>query len=99
MAMTTLSGEASPQTVHENVYLVEATDPDAAYELANAIGVRDAEAQGPLHDDERQFRAEFAGVRKLISISNFESASQDETPPVSGTELTYSFFEVKTEEQ
>src|SRR5882672_2201915 len=89
VAIVPVEAPTWPQVVHENVYLVEAVDEDAAWEKAESMGRDHAVAQGAVHEGEKVFRSEFAGVRKIISISNPGPLLQDQDPPTSGSEVTY----------
>lgn len=87
-------GAQSPIDVYENVFLVEANSPEEAYEQAELFGKVEADLDDGLTIDDVPAVRVFAGIRKLISISNPGLLSQDQTPPVHGTELTYSEYQV-----
>ncbi len=95
IAMSKTSEPDGPFTVWENVVLLEAGDAAAALEMAQARGRADASADDSLTVDDQPARSQFAGVRKLINISNPEPLDPDGDRPVSGTEITYSEFLVE----
>jgi len=83
--------------IWENLHLVEASDPDKAWTLAEERGARDATPAGQefLPDgspdnrlDGRPARWRFVGVRKLISVSH----DGEEGILRPGDELSYNEF-------
>jgi hypothetical protein len=86
-----------PWLVYENVILVEASSPEEARTIA--AGISSAEAavdDGFTIDDVRAIRR-FAGIRKLINVSNPHPLDLDQDRPVTGTEITYSLFKVDSD--
>lgn len=86
-------GSLSPIEVYENVFLIEANSSQEACEQAELFGQVEADLDDGITIDDVPAIRVFAGIRKLISISN-PGPSQDKTPPVHGTELTYSEYQV-----
>ena len=91
-------GNAQPICVYENIYLVEADSDEEAMAEANKIGMSESIADPSLTVSGVPAKSEFAGVRKLVSVSNPAPLMQKEDRPVSGTELTYACYEVANEE-
>jgi hypothetical protein len=83
-----------PILVHENVVLFKASDGNEAIHRARLAG----EAEAALDDDLTLSGAPakmiFAGVRKVIKVSNPPPYDLDQDRPTDGTEITYSVFEV-----
>ena len=87
-----------PIHVYENIFLVEAQDAGRAKVLAEEMASAEVEADdGLVIDGVAVFRS-LAGIRKVISVSNPAPLDLDEDRPVSGTEITYSEFEVDSED-
>lgn len=84
--------------VHENVVLVEAPSETDALGKAKAIGQTEAALQDGLTLNGAPAKRVFAGVRKLITVSNPETSNLDQDKPSDGTEITYSVYEVSNEE-
>jgi hypothetical protein len=85
--------------VYENVFLVEATSHQKAKELAIAMAMPEVDLDDTTTLDGAPAVNFFVGIRKTILISHPTSSNLDETsPPISGTEITYSAFEVDSEE-
>jgi hypothetical protein len=81
--------------VSEEVYLVEAPDDGTAWRLAEEIGRRDASINGTDELNSKLARREFIGLRKLKTIYNPVSMKElDQDPPIHGSEITRSHFEV-----
>lgn len=85
-------GQRKKLLIEENLYLLEADPGEDALEKAIAI------AKANLVDDDSETLdrqpcvTRFEGIRKIISISNpieRDDLTQDDDPPVSGSELTY----------
>ncbi|MCZ8195907.1 MAG: DUF4288 domain-containing protein [Hyphomonadaceae bacterium] len=88
--------------VEEEVYLVEAPDDETAWRKAERIGREEVEFNGTDELNSKLATREFIGLRKLRSIYNpvwmkeFEWMKEfDKDPPVDGSELTRSYFEVR----
>lgn len=86
-------GEPSSITVWENVVLLEADSVAAAEAEAAQIGNDEETLDDELTVDGKPARRLFAGVRKVVRISN-EQPPQDEVPPNHRSEITYSEFQV-----
>jgi hypothetical protein len=87
--------EKLPLSAWENVILLEAESESAAMAEANQVGKDEEALDDELTIDGKPARRFFAGVRKLVRISN-EEPPQDEAPPRHRTEITYSEFKVKS---
>lgn len=88
--------KVGPISVWENVYLIEAENGHDAYVLGK-------EAAMPEPDDSLRINGvkatqSFAGIRKIINVSNPVHFDQDQDRPVSGTEITYSEFQFNSED-
>jgi hypothetical protein len=99
MAIRTIEGGPGPIPVYENVFLIEASDRKEAVDKARKIGEEDVCSNDKLTLNEKPARWVFAGVRKIVSISNpWEyDPDQDKLRPINGTEITYSKFTVSDE--
>lgn len=87
----------APLLVHENVVLIEAATPKEAIAKASDIGKVEAALDDGLTINGRPANRVFAGVRKVINISNPDSLDLDRDRPTSGSEITYSVFQVENE--
>jgi hypothetical protein len=85
--------------VHENVVLVEAPSETDALGKAQAIGQTEATLQDSLTLAGVPAKRVFAGIRKLITVSNPETSDLDQDRPSDGTEITYSVYKVSNEEE
>ncbi|MDH5641500.1 MAG: DUF4288 domain-containing protein [Nitrospira sp.] len=85
--------------VHENVVLVEASSESDALGKAEAIGLTEANLQDGMTMDGVPAKRLFAGIRKLITVSNPETNNLDQDRPSDGTEITYSVYKVSNEEE
>jgi hypothetical protein len=83
------------QLVWENMILVEAQSPEMALEKAKTIGLEDQDSSHGTTIDDRPARMIFVGVRKLIEC---RTIGDIENKPADGTEVTFSEFLVKNEE-
>jgi hypothetical protein len=92
------TGEQSRFPVHENVYLIEASSDSEALQKARQWAKGQEYDDPTLTLDDRPARLRYAGLRKLISISNPVPALQNDGPPGHGTEVTYSEFTVGKED-
>ena len=82
--------------VEEEVYLVEAPDDETAWRKAEKIGREEVEFNGTDELNSKLATREFIGLRKLRSIYNPVWMKEfDQDPPVDGSELTRSYFEVR----
>ena len=98
--ITYIKALSAPQEtfpVFEDFVLVEASNREEAFAKAERIG-RDTAAinDGLEYTGVPALRC-FVGVRKLRSIYNPVEMDLDESPPVSGTELSHSYYEVSSE--
>lgn len=87
-----------PILVHENVVLFEASNGEEAIHKARAAGEAEAAIDDDLRLDGEPAKRIFAGVRKVITISNPPPYDLDQDRPTDGTEITYSVFEVSDDE-
>ena len=86
-----------PISVYENIYLVQAANGSLARaEGENLIKPEIDADDKPAIDGIRAIR-EFVGIRKVVNVSNPEPLDIDKDRPISGTEITYSEFEVDSE--
>ena len=88
-----------PISVYENIFLVEAKDSNDAVSLGQSMAKVEADIEDDLTIDGVQAVRSFAGIRKVITISNPEPLDLDQDRPVSGTEITYSEYEVDSEDE
>ncbi len=85
--------------VFEDVYLIEAENREFAYEKAKNLGLQIQNADDTLQFNGIPAKCEFLGIRKLRSIYNgAETGDVDTSPPVSGAEITHSYFEISNKE-
>lgn len=85
--------------VHENIYIINAADPDSARAKAEIIGRANEDAGGDGHLELNGEKASyvFAGIRKVVEAET--TPSPEGAPLASGQELTYSVLEVDTLEE
>ena len=86
--------EKSPIQVYENTILLEASTSEEAMTMAREIGAKEAALDDDLTVGDAPAIREFAGVRKLIRVSNPHPLDLDKDRPISGTEISYSLYEV-----
>jgi len=80
--------------VWENIYLIHAASFEEALEQAAALGrAAEGDSNGTFRWEDRAARWEYAGTRKLMACALTEDR------PGSGTELTYSEFQIETEDE
>jgi hypothetical protein len=79
---------------YENVVLIEATTSEEAFKKAQEYGEAYAAVDDGFTLDDKPTVKTFAGVRKLINVSNPHPLDLDQDRPVCGTEVTYSLFEL-----
>jgi hypothetical protein len=96
IAIVPNSYDGGPLEIYENVYLVCADDEKSAVDAAAHLGTDEENAGGDLTSGNTPARLRFLGVRKVISVSNPVPYPQDQHPPVTGTELSYSLFRVQS---
>ncbi|XKM13303.1 DUF4288 domain-containing protein [Orbaceae bacterium ac157xtp] len=100
MSIKKRSGKQRNIPVYENFILIQSDSAINAMEKAVELGEKSAaiESEGLLLND-KPARMVFEGVRKLITISNPAEMDLDNSPPCTGTELTYSEYVVTTPTQ
>jgi hypothetical protein len=87
-------GNQDSYPVWENVHLIQAASPEEAEEKATKRAKNDeGDHSGTFTWNERPARWDFAGLRKLVTVSNNDFADKE----LDGAEVTFSEFEVKTE--
>ncbi len=80
--------------IDENVYLVEAASDEEAMSKAEAYAkFSEANSGDTITLNDKPCRYKYAGIRKLITVSNVYEADD---VPTSGAEVTYTEFEVDT---
>lgn len=89
---------SAPWLVYENVILVEALDAAGARKQASDIANREVSVDDDFTLDGHSAIKKFAGIRKLINVSNPDPYDLDQDRPVSGTEITYSVFEISDDD-
>lgn len=84
----------SSYLVHENIYLIQASDENEAMKKALKIGKENEDLSEDDHlvVNEKPARYIFSGIRKLITVSNYDK--EDRNIIDSGMEVTYSELEV-----
>ncbi|HEY9871024.1 MAG TPA: hypothetical protein V6D08_17800 [Candidatus Obscuribacterales bacterium] len=87
-----------PIPVYENVILVEADSVDKAMETATLIAEAEVKLDDTITVDNKPAQRLFAGIRKVVTIQNPEGITAEQSGPTMGTEVTYSLFEVASEE-
>lgn len=87
-----------PIHVYENVFLVEANDSEGARAKAIDFAKLEVEVDDELTVDGMPTVRKLAGIRKVISVSNPDPLDLDNDRPISGTEITYSEYEVFSED-
>jgi len=94
-----LNSEQKSFLIHENVYLVFASDTCAATTVAKEIAkeYEDTGEEGNLELNEEKAAFLFAGIRKVISVETHPGS--DRANELSGLEVTYSVYEVDTLEE
>lgn len=91
-------GNQSPIPAWENVYLIEAENPDEAEMKGAALGrLHNGDSDGTFHWDDRPASLAYAGVRKVIEVSEMQRDRSEH--PGDGTEVTYQTFEFDSDEQ
>lgn len=83
-----------PVLVYENVILVEAANAEEAGATAKTLALEEEALEDQLTIDGKHASRSFLGIRKLIEVSNRTPLNPAEDRPMSGTEITYSLFEV-----
>ena len=86
--------EQDSYLVHENIYLIQAVDESSAMGKAIEIAKEneDLSEDNHLELNEKPVRYLFSGIRKLITVSNYDK--ENEGIIENGVEATYSELEV-----
>ena len=86
--------EQDSYLVHENIYLIQAVDESSAMGKAIEIAKEneDLSEDNHLELNEKPVRYLFSGIRKLITVSNYDKENEDIIE--NGVEATYSELEV-----
>jgi hypothetical protein len=92
------SSDAGPILAYENIVLVEAATSTEALVKARDYAKTEVSVEDKITVNERPVTKSLEGVRKLINISNPHPLDPDGDRPTSGTEITYSLFEVPNSE-
>ena len=83
--------------VYENIVLIHADSPETAWASAEDIGRQaEGDANGSLKWNGRPAFEAFSGVRKVIEVDH--SASEPRSIPAHGSEISYSQFELDSDE-
>lgn len=98
IALRSVSNEGGPILAYENVVLIEAASSGDALAKARECATAEVSVDDKLTINEQPAAKSLVGIRKLISISNPHPLDLDSDPPTSGTEITYSLFEVSSNE-
>ena len=85
-------------SIYENIILIEAETANDAHRIASEIGLSEANIEDGLTIDDMPAVRIFAGIRKIITVSNPAPYDLDQDRPITGTEITYSEFEVPDED-
>lgn len=94
IAIRKTTNENGPWLVYENVILVEAENSDEASAVAAGISRAEIAVDDGFTIDNISTVKTFAGIRKLVNISNPHPLDQDQDRPVTGTEITYSLYKI-----
>lgn len=87
-----------PISIYENVVLIEAKTAGEARRIASQLGEAEEKLDDGLTIDDSPAVRVFAGIRKIITVSNPDPLDLDQDRPTTGTEITYSEFEVPDED-
>ena len=88
------NGKQDNYPIHENIILIKAKDEKEAYMKARERGKQEeGDSSGTLYYGDEPASMVFAGVRKITTCEEAEKR------PDNGTEITYSEFEVDSEEK
>jgi hypothetical protein len=90
--------EIGPILVHENVVLLEADNSDEVFQKARKIGETEVAIDDGLTLNGMPAKRIFAGIRKIIKVSNPSPYDPEQDRPSDGTEITYSVYEVPDDE-
>lgn len=80
--------------VFEDFYLLQADSRLSALRKANEIGLSLEQLDDNLELNGKPAKRKFLGIRKVRSIVNPPDIQLDTSPPVDGTELSHSYFEI-----
>lgn len=81
--------------VCEDVFLLQAADRDAASRAALRLAEGYVGVDSKPALEGRRGAMQFLGVRKIVAVVN-TGPDRDQLPPSNGTELTSTFFKVKS---
>lgn len=84
--------------VYENYTLFEADSPSDAMKIAESYALEYASIDDNLKLNGRPAYWKFEGIRKLIEVRDHLSDNLDVDTPNSGTEVSYSYMELDSEE-
>lgn len=90
--------QLGPISIYENIFLVQTTNSSQAKLEGERLVKPEVDSDDDLTIDGFPAKRAFAGIRKVVNVSNPEPLDLDNDRPVSGTEITYSEFEVDTED-
>jgi hypothetical protein len=90
--------QLGPISIYENIFLVQAANSSQAKLEGERLVKPEVDSDDDLTIDGFPAKRTFAGIRKVVNVSNPEPLDLDNDRPVSGTEITYSEFEVDTED-
>ena len=83
--------------IYENVVLIEAKNDKQALTKAKKYAKAAIVHDETLTLDNEPAILELIGIRKVVTIGNPWPLKQDEDPPTTGTEISYSEFRVKNQ--
>lgn len=85
--------------LYENFYLMEVLPDEDIWDKAKQFALSQLVEDETLMLNNQPARFHFEGIRKIVSVSNPSSEEYVDSRPISGTELTYSEYSVRTEKQ
>lgn len=97
IAIRATEGKQDVFPAFENFYLINAKDREHAISEAERFGRELENIDDNLTLDGAPAERKFLGIRKLRSIYNPPEIELDNVPPVHGTEISHSFFELRNE--
>ena len=88
-------GDQNEFSIWDNVYLIDANSSHTAYKKAELFAKKDeGDDDGSLTLNNRLVYLKYYGIRKLITVSNFNA---NEDIPGDGAEVTFSKYSVKNQ--
>lgn len=93
------SGDQTVFPVYENYTLFEADSPSNAMKIAESYALEYASIEDNLELNGRPAYWKFEGIRKLIEVRDHLADHLDVELPSSGTEVSYSYMELDSEEE